>query len=222
MRWWSVTGGNSAYPGEYSDNADILYYSTHGYGDGAANTPYTNISYNNLANVERLWADITDTTSDRVINKGWKNKPIQTLSRWDNDLEWAIIAACNQIEYYGDNDGAHDYGKTLLGEPRRVHQVWGYHGLAPNNGPDSTVIKHFIKETNQVSSYAVATAWGRANTIPISNPNWSGVYHFANQGEATWSPESNPTGSKVTADTSNTSIPDINFKWKDGVRDVNF
>lgn len=241
VRWWSISGEYPPdYPGEYSDGADFLYYSTHG---TTNNDPSTNRQYTKVyrkpdywqSPIDLLYADGGDTTSVKYIDDGWRSKPIRSYSKWDNDLEWIILAACNQLEhFYSIEDGAHEYGKTLLGYPNRVHSIWGYHETAPE-GPlysdgfyrDTKIIRKFLKYTTQLNQaptggpWSVRSAWEKANEL-YEITSWSGVYHVANRGEAMWSPNNWPDGKYVRDDTANNTTPDIDFVYgPDGnVRDV--
>lgn len=219
VRWWSITGEYSIYPGEYSDTADFLYVSTHGTSDG---DPRTNRQYikvyqhpNYMTHpIDILYADGNDNPSTiKFVDKGWVSKPYRSNSKWDNDLEWIVIAACNQLEYFSSlEDGAHEYGKCLLGSPRRAHMILGYHDTAPDLPQDEKIIEWYIKYTvdRNYGRYSALNAWKWANR-EHNTYSWSAVYHKENVGEAMWSPYSDPSRVNVLPDTPTSSYPNIYF-----------
>lgn len=229
VRWWSITGEYSEYPGETSDNADFLYYSTHGSSNSDTSTTrqFTKIyRYDDYwdSPIDLLYADGGDTSRISYIDdNGWRWKPYRSYSKWDNDLEWAVIAACNQLEhFYSLEDGAHEYGKTLLGYPRRMHSIWGYHEGAPEGyntsgiDKDTNIITYFLNlaitpSTTAGGPYSVENAWERANEYYSEN-DWSGVFHQSNRGDAMWSPNYF-NGYYVGDDTANNSYPDVKFVY---------
>jgi len=221
VRWWSVTGEDPDHPYEYSDNADFLYYSTHGSSnsESASKRQHTSIYYGTTL-MDILDANQADYNSAKhIVGSGWRSYPTQSYSRWDNDLEWAVIAACNQIEYEMiSSDGAHDYGKALLGYPRRMHSIWGYHDGAPLDPADEYIAEWFVRYTEDpyYGRWSVRNAWEKANERN-NEYDWSGVYHQYNVGEAMWSPLYDSSGNNVLADTSNTSSPDIRFVMNEPV-----
>lgn len=223
VRWWSVVGEDPAHPGEYSDDADFLYYSTHGASnDDPATTRQRTLIYLNGNVIDRLYADQADSPGDPAITAdGWRVTGLQTASRWDNDLEWVVLAACNQLEYWASaEDGAHEYARAMLGYPRRMHSIWGYHEWAPeaplySDGQyrDTKIALDFLVSQSVATGYdAIDWAWENANEA-YDIDQWSGVRHSLHYGETIWRPRYGSDGSTVDPDTSPWTYPDIEFVY---------
>jgi len=223
VRWWSVTGEDPLHPGEYADDADLLYYSTHGASnDDPALTRQRTLVYADGAVRDRLYADGGDAAGNPAITPaGWRVTGLQTPSRWDNDLEWVVLAACNQLEYWGsEEDGAHEYARAMLGYPRRIHSIWGYHEWAPeaplySDGlyRDTKIALDFLNSQSRNTGYeSVDWAWESANEA-YGIGHWAGLRHASHVGETIWRPLNDPDGSTVRADSSAWSSPDIEFVY---------
>lgn len=232
VRWWSVTGEDPAHPGEYADDADLLYYSTHGASnEDAATTRQRTLVYVNGLVRDRLFADGGDAAGNPAITpSGWRVYGLQTPSRWDNDLEWVVLAACNQLEYWAsEEDGAHEYGRALMGYPRRAHAIFGYHEWAPE-APlyrdglyrDTKIALDFLELQSVATGYQSASAaWEIANEA-WGIPHWSGLRHRSTRGETIWRPENGPNGTATFSDPSVWADPEIEFFYTSAVytRDV--
>lgn len=223
VRWWSVTGEDPLHPAQYADDADLLYYSTHGASnDDPALTRQRTLVYFDGVVRDRLYADGGDAAGNPALTPtGWRVSGLQTPSRWDNDLEWVVLAACNQLEYWGsEEDGAHEYGRAMLGYPRRVHSIWGYHEWAPeaplySDGlyRDTKIALDFLNSQSRSTGYeSIDWAWESANEA-YGIPHWAGLRHAAHLGETIWRPENDSAGGSVTGDTSPWSVPEIEFVY---------
>lgn len=233
VRWWSITGDNPTDPAAlYSDGADLLYYSTHGASnEDVRETRQRTLIYMNGSIRDRLYADGGDAGANPCITpSGWRTPGLQTFSRWNQDLEWVVLASCNQLEYWGaSEDGAHEYARAMLGYPRRVHSIWGYHEWAPE-APlygdglyrDTKIARDFLISQSFASGYEpIDWAWESANEA-FGIPHWSGLRHAANQGETIWRPLVAGGGWTTAADTSVWTPPRIEFVFSSWVysRDV--
>ncbi len=196
---------------ESGDDCDLLYISGHGwrhakfpiYWSKGASAPYDSIS-----------ADTNCVGGPSVhpweVGVDWAGKWPSNESRWDYDIEWAIFAACNQLDYrtssgrvaYSDswprNSSAKVWARTLLGEPGRMHAILGYWGTAPAGNHDVYVIEDFLDDCID-NDATVCDAWARANGkwgFP-----WAYVVHSANRNDrlhgqgAGATPDTNPRSS---------------------------
>lgn len=223
VRWWSITGEDPAHPGEYADDADLLYYSTHGASnDDPQLTRQRTLVYVNGAVRDRLYADGGDAAGNPAITpSGWRVTGLQSPTRWDNDLEWVVLAACNQLEYWGSaEDGAHEYARAMLGYPRRVHSILGYHEWAPeaplySDGlyRDTKIALDFIDSQSCSTGYeSIDWAWESANEA-YGIPHWAALRHAEHEGETIWRPKYGSSGLSVDADSSPWAIPSIEFVY---------
>lgn len=184
---WDYTNGYPGvdpYPG--ANARDILYTSGHGW-------PNMLRLYSPLA-----WGDETRELDqlkrpdnlgpdDRVVSDGetvnwqlgtdWVGAN-RTVSRWNDDLEWAFLASCSQLSSTGDSRLM--YARTLLGDPQRAHAVWGYDATAPGDGVDVSIVDDFFDYVG--ASYSIRYAWLKANDN-YSQTNAAGVVHASTEFE---------------------------------------
>lgn len=214
VRWWSVIGEDPAHPGEFSDNTDFLYLSTHGPESTVpvAERPYTVVMNSVGDALDYIYADQVDGDYSYpcVVPSTWRLYPTQTYSKWDNDLEWVVISACLQLDYQPSvDDGAHEYAESMVGYPRRVHSILSYDLTAPDYPADDEIIREFIRYQNQRDLYrSVEYAWETVNEEE-QEEDWAMIYHVANRGETTWRPLFGPSGSTVLPDTSTSQLASI-------------
>ncbi len=187
-----------------SKYADIAYFTGHGfhqaympiyrnYQDGFSN-------YYQAFCAESTAVDFSDYPPNNPpipkyeIGTAFKSgSTTKTESIWKDDLEWAIFAACSQLDYGSQGDGnwwnglnnAQIWARTLLGDGNRAHGILGYYGSAPGDR-DVTVVQNFILYSfgtfypNPI--YKIPDAWRLANewNLGFSGSNWAVVYHNAN------------------------------------------
>jgi hypothetical protein len=201
---------------EAGDDCDFLYVSGHGwrhakipiYWAQASTSPYDSISADTQCvggPDEHPWE----------IGVDWAGRYPSNESRWDSDIEWAIFAACNQLDYrttstrvaYSNaaptNSSAKAWARTLLGEPSRMHAIFGYWDTAPAGSYDTYVISDFMNACLNSDS-TLGTAWANANGR--YGFSWAYVTHAANRLDRLQG-----HGAGVTPDTSPTSSYQIDY-----------
>lgn len=171
---WDYTNGNASVdPYLPANRADLLYASGHGGTNGL-------MIYSPLRHGDKTREKDVNGRSDNVgpdsglaLNESVESDGVEverigweigsdfiganrTISRWDDDIEWIFLAACDQLAGKSSLNGRtsfsrRNYARTLLGDPRRAHAIWSYRGLAPNDGVDV-----------QMSRSSSATTWQRS------------------------------------------------------------
>lgn len=183
---------------EAADDADLLYYSGHGGWQaelmifqggllGPQYHPDENVSPDVACNNDAPWE----------VGIGWQSPGVNE-SRWDTELEWVILASCEQLnttqlDAYAGQSAAKTWARTLLGSPNRAHSIMGYDDSAPTIGDDD-VATDFCNNSLYLG-YSVLDSWRRANEANVDR-NWAYVSHYANRGD--YMPG---VGSGPTADT---------------------
>jgi hypothetical protein len=130
--------------------ADVLLVCTHGLTDGT------------------LRDDVGTTVLDpaAVFTPG--------IDKWNRDVEWVILAACNELSDNTNSLGLHRWQQAMAGNPRNVH------GLLGANFPVSqnliTPMELFWTRLNRGDSFPVAykfaMTFGNANAEP-----WVATYY---------------------------------------------
>lgn len=169
---------------EAADDADLLYYSGHG-GWQAELTLHQWSPYGpQHANSEDVSPD-TACTNDAPweVGIGWISEGVNE-SRWDSNIEWAVLAACVQLSTFPQNafsgqSPAKTWARTLLGSPHRAHSIMGYTHYAPTN--DDNVARYFARYSHQTRS--VLDSWRTANNVYAPDYNWAYVSHYANRAD---------------------------------------
>ncbi|MEW6772109.1 MAG: DUF6345 domain-containing protein [Bacillota bacterium] len=162
-----------------SDYSDLVYISGHGYDDPNARLPLYKADGSFIT---WLYVDDNDAGSYPYIGAKWVTEPLTTTSRWNGDLEWAVIAACNQLNLNAETDpSAKEWARVMLGSPCRMHSIMGYTGLAPGDGVDTTITNEFFDYANANNGYTILNAWKTANNNHYAN--WAAIYHYANKND---------------------------------------
>jgi len=120
-----------------SDYSDLVYISGHGYEDHTRFPLYkADNSISTWLYVSEKWAG-----SYKYIGAEWKEgSTTKSTSKWNGDLEWAVICVCNQLNLSSDEaSSAREWARVLCGDPVRMHSITGYTGLAPGDGVDTTI-----------------------------------------------------------------------------------
>lgn len=187
-----------------ADDSDLLYVSGHGwhraeipiyrktsFPSGAPQQTGENISPDQTCNNSAKWE----------VGFEWKGLWPSNESRWDHDIEWAVFAACSQlnndksIPAYGTSDSAAKaWARTLLGSPNRMHSILGYWGTAPAGSADTGIANHFMDHT-LIHNRTVLTSWRMANEY--WGGRWACVTHTENvndrlHGHGTVTPDTHP------------------------------
>ncbi|EYE87462.1 hypothetical protein Q428_13185 [Fervidicella metallireducens AeB] len=198
-----------------SKGADIVYYSTHGYSPDN-NQKYHLKLYSGYqgSEIDRIYPSGADALADGY--KGFYNyigdefisqdsiNGYYTNSKWSSNLEWIVLACCNQLEdrLFDSNDGCVKYARTMCGYPERFHQILGYHGGAPDDTVDYKVADRFGDLCNANTLY-IKDCWKDANEY-YNNDVWAVIYHYDNRTDKLKSP---------TSDTLVMSKPNIYFQY---------
>lgn len=222
----SLTHGKYDDMTEAGDDSDFIYLSGHGgymaylpiyvYGqDEDSEDPIDSIS-----------PDIACTNeSPFEVGVGWVGGPGVNESRWDTDVEWAVLAACVQldIDYHGainiwnpdriaafseanpTDSAAKTWARTMLGTPNRVHSIMGYDDAAPDAPEDELVATEFCKCAFD-EQRSVLDSWRTANQRKAPGYNWAYVSHDANRADRL-----HGVGTGVTADTPANSEYHVSF-----------
>jgi hypothetical protein len=176
---------------EAGDDCDMLYVSGHGWRRAkipifwarTSSTPYDSLSADTLCVGG-------PTVHPWEIGVDWAGAYPSNESRWDSDIEWAIFAACNQLDYrttsdriaYPDgapsNSSAKTWARTLLGAPSRMHAIFGYWDTAPAGSYDTAVTNAFLDGCFD-DDLTLGTAWANANAR--YGFSWAFVTHTANR-----------------------------------------
>jgi len=169
-----------------ANNADIVYYSTHGYSNGYQ--WHMRVLNGSGAQIGRIYPSASDAIPEgwtgyyNYIGDNWLSQNpttgYYTDTKWNGDLEWVILASCNQIEDRSGDDGALKYARTMLGSNHRVHQILGYHDAAPGNSLDYLIADKFVDYADS-GSYYIKRAWELSNEF-YNNRAWAVLYHSAN------------------------------------------
>lgn len=170
------------------DEADLLYVSGHGW----PRAIFPIYRYGDNSPVDSISPDTNCTNaSPNEIGVEWKGLYPSNESRWDNDIEWAIFAACSQLDWrtppespYAfsksnpSDSSAKTWARTLLGEPRRMHSILGYWGIAPAGNTDTAIVRSFLYRSLDLG-HSVPSAWMEANQ-PYGVP-WAFLTHAENR-----------------------------------------
>ncbi len=172
-----------------ADIANFLYISGHGLNDGelligSNEQPTDSVAASHEANLVYTYPTTGLTThynpdrSPAVIGVGWADTSGSfTTSWWDQNLKWAFIAGCGQLNYGSQGEGnffeggnsAHLWARTMLGYqndstgamiPHRVHGINGYYGIGPAGSNDDLNIQGFF-------AYAVDGGPADPDALPI-------------------------------------------------------
>jgi hypothetical protein len=175
-----------------SNQADILYWSGHALPDGRMSyySGSTYVSYiDGFVGHEEVGSTIGN----------WNSVGYYSNSQWNADLDWAIIAACDQ---FTNSDTREAWGRTLLGSYNRAHSVWGYAQVAPKGPIDSCVLDYWTYYLQL--GFSIKDAWFSANyDNDIDLP--AGITHYDNRNDGMY-----PYGS-VSASTSPQSYPNLYY-----------
>lgn len=184
-----------------SDYSDVVYISGHGYEN------HTRLPLYKADNSISTWLYVSEKWAGSYPYIGCEWKPgssTKTTSKWNGDLEWAILGPCNQLNLSTSEDSsAREWARVLCGDPVRMHAIVGYTGLAPGDGVDTEIINEFFNYANKNNGYTILNAWIRANNNHYAN--WAAIYHAANKSD-----HFHGQGS-VTGDTDPNSDPDIKY-----------
>lgn len=179
--------GNSGGMVEAADDSDIVYISGHGYPN--AELPIFAYPTNDDSGpcVDSISPDtLCANTSPNEVGFAWTGGIGVNESAWDTDVEWVIMAACDQLDVhntnvYGNNSAAKCWARTLLGSPSRAHSIMGYDGASPTL-TDAAIADEFARcAFNEERS--VLDSWRTANTREDSDRNWAYVAHEANRSD---------------------------------------
>ncbi|TLM80181.1 MAG: hypothetical protein FDZ70_01840 [Actinobacteria bacterium] len=187
-------GPNDDNTGAAGDAVDLLYVSGHGW-DHAKLPIFDSTSSHDALPPDSISPD-TNCTNDSPweVGVGWIERNVAARtgyneSRWDTDIEWLMLCACDQLsnapaDTYPvpnpTNSSAKTWARTLLGGPNRMHGILGYAGTAPGT-VDDEIAYDFGRRSLQPGTGAqtVLGAWERANA-PYYNYDWAAVVHDAN------------------------------------------
>ncbi|GAB4277748.1 MAG: hypothetical protein Kow0056_09520 [Coriobacteriia bacterium] len=197
---YHFTHGPGSKMAEAGDDCDFLYVSGHGY----SRAKFPIFRYGVSAPVDSISPD-TNCTNDSPWEVGieWKGKFPSNESRWDYDIEWAVFAACSQLDWrtppyapyaFGKDSAAKAWARTLLGEPGRMHSIFGYWGKAPAGNTDTAIARRFLDAAFDDGT-SVLGAWMRANQA--YGTAWAAVTHAENRYDRL-----HGVGSGATPDTS--------------------
>ena len=180
---WDVTNG---YPGmdpsPGANQRDILYLSTHGWpnqlrfynprwvGSNPDNADWTqqfdqNGEKDNIGpSAGGSWGSSTYGYQPNRWEIGAAYKPgslTRTTSRWNDDIEWVVLAACDQLS--ATSDSRTRYARTLLGDPQRAHSIMGYKASGPGDANDVSIVNSFF-DLMQYQNKNIRFAWLTANS----------------------------------------------------------
>ncbi len=213
-RHYNFTHGVDDKQTQAGDDCDILYVSGHGW--RRAKIP---IYDNRPQVVDSISADSQCVGGPSVhpweIGVDWLGQFPSNESRWDYDLEWAIFAACLQLDNrttsdklaYSNNapreSSAKAWGRTLLGTPGRMHGIFGYWDVAPAGSYDTYVVNDFFTHAAGHDD-TVGTAWAQANAK--YGWSWAFLTHSENRNDRL-----HGQGAGPTADTKATSAYHVDY-----------
>jgi len=132
----------------YATWEDILYWSGHGWSTGQ-------LTYG-LTEGERVTED-HKFYGPEYVGINWVTQGKTTNSYWNNDLEWVIFAACNQMT----EPARTKWAKTMLGTQHQVHGICGYDGTGPGDIVDNAIVDKFMAYLN--AGYSFCFCWEMAN-----------------------------------------------------------
>lgn len=208
---WDVTNGWAGVdPYAGANQRDILYLSTHGTQNLMA---FYDPSYSDDPDREEDQYDRGDNIGPDTgfgggaytemarweIGSDWTGTN-RSISRWDDDIEWVFLAACNQLS--SGYDSRVRYARTLLGDPNRAHAIWGYDYSAPGDADDVAIVNEFFEWIGEGTS--IRYAWLKANESFGAN-DACGIVHAAMQYEGL------PPVSPLQSDSAVGSTPYINY-----------
>jgi len=130
-----------------ADYNDFVYISGHGWTKPCIpiyeRDSYGNFDYNEILYVLEDDSEHDDDNEDNFIvyDDEWEKYLYETNTRWSQDLEWAVLAACSQLSY--DYGNYKDWALAMIGKPR-MHSIWGYPNSAPAGNTDEDVIEDFF------------------------------------------------------------------------------
>lgn len=164
-----------------ADDGDILYFMGHGY--WAEKWGKVTI-YSPLA--LRVFKDrhYSPTDGNSYVNP--ERIGTYSSSRWDGDLEWAILGTCNTLR---DNGSASRWGQTLY---NGMHTICGYKDTSSGHPDDFDIIRDWENRVRGIGYpiQCVTEAWLGANLDnPVAtsrNPNWAAVGHSADFYDHIW------------------------------------
>ena len=171
--------------GRYSD---VVYLNGHG-------GFYANlwVMDSNKITCEYLCAEDSVDTEDSVPKVGigaqWKDgSTTKTTSYWNQKTKWAILAQCDQLNFYDRGDVEYETGmqpaelwaKTLLGDGNRMHGILGYYNGAPGGSTHYNRLENFLIHTSKDNNMTLIEAWKMVNSPLIASSNWATIYHSAN------------------------------------------
>jgi len=182
---WDVTNGYSGvdrWPG--ANRRDLMYLSTHGWpgqlrfysprwvGSTRDNSDWRRRLDQNGHN-DNIGPRDNDLCGSNTF--GWERNlweigatypgwsVTRTNSRWNDDIEWVFLAACNQLSAGGNSPGSRAlYARTLLGDPRRAHSIMGYQATAPGDATDVGIVDSFFDQVALGNS--IRYSWLQANS----------------------------------------------------------
>lgn len=216
---WDVTTGYAGvdpYPG--GNQRDLLYLSTHGsskiltFWDPSVSSNARERDQNGRSDNVGPKLGTGDNYYNETVNWEIGSDYIatnKTSSRWDNDTEWIVLAACTQLSTKGDS--RKHYARTLLGDPQRAHMILGYDtstsGTATSPGDlyDWQIVDRFFDYIEARKS--VRYSWLLANKdINIDQAdNAAVVTHKSNENELL------PPIGTATVDSASGSVPTLKY-----------
>lgn len=161
---WTDTGTRDIMK---SDNHNIKYWSGHGLSNGS-------MSYFLSDDGDRSNNNYTNYSSASQMHKTYVKK------NWDGDLDWVVLASCNQLT---NSSNREDWADTMKGSSRKVKGIMGYGkgGLAPD-GVDTSIAEDFVDLCFNSKYKRVLFAWLQANAS--NNVYFAGcLYHEVNEGD---------------------------------------
>jgi hypothetical protein len=105
-----------------------------------------------------------------------------TFKVWDEDLEWAVFAACSVLNVNFDNGWPSgpgvEWAKALRGKNNPAHGLFGYHGSSPGVGTDKVIAEDFVDKLNNGKTFIVA--WkSQAGRLT----NWAVIMNVKNEAD---------------------------------------
>lgn len=194
------------------DDCDLLYVTGHGSQSG-----YLPISrYGSSTFVDEIGPDTTLVCTPLwEVGTDWAGLFPSNESRWDHEIEWAVMANCWQM--YGGtpyvwpasaptNSVAKMWARTLLGTPNRMHAIYGYRNVSYDQPTDTNVADRFFNSA--FGGTKLADAWISANRAE-SQYQWAFATHTANRADYI-----HGVSSGATADTDETALYYVDYYYE--------